>query len=299
MNKEEALKYLEEKGDSNFVLRTEEDDTTYLGNLKKQTEEAYDKTVVPEKIKAVHDYYDKDYEDVTGRKKEPTEKTYAFGKKILKEYFDKAQKSDVLAGEIETLKKKISDGSNDEQLKLDYEKAKSDYNNLKESTDTRINTLNTDHDKYKVEFGLRTDLSGLTFDAKTPAEALSALQDKAIKEIIAMAKIIDGKVVYLNEDGTTRTNVNNRLEPYTGKELLAERLKSVLGEVAGKKPDVSGEALKEYDDDGKIKKVSLIVPDSVNTKIKLGEHLVSKGILRNTPEYKLAYKEYSVNMPLQ
>lgn len=295
MNKEEVNKYLEEKGDSNFVIRTDEEETTFLANHSKEVEE----TIIPARISELHGQYDKDILDVTGLKKEPTEKTYDFNKRVLNQYKDKASRADTLEGEIATLREQIKNGITDEQVKKDLERVTDEYNALKETSEKRITDMNTKHDQFKIIAEIRNALAQLSFNDKIPVEAVKALQDAKIAEIAATAKYVDGKLLFLNEDGTPKRNSHNKLDPYTAHELLAEGLKEVIGEGAKPKPNVSDEILKETDDKGQITKLSLIVPDSVTTRSQLGEYLVSKGLLRNTDEYMFAYKEYGSNLPMQ
>ena len=67
MKKDEVLKFIEEKGDADFIIRTGDEDKTFLENYGKKIEEE----VIPSKISELHNRYDEDVFTVTGMKKNP------------------------------------------------------------------------------------------------------------------------------------------------------------------------------------------------------------------------------------
>jgi hypothetical protein len=91
-----VLPILTQKG---FIVRSKDDDQSFLNSYKTQVIE----TEIPLKVKEVHDAYDRDFEQLFGEKKQPTEKTYnAFKRKI--EEIKSAQISDpVLKEQFKTL----------------------------------------------------------------------------------------------------------------------------------------------------------------------------------------------------
>lgn len=295
MKKADAIKYLEDKGDDvEIIVRTPDEEKTLLENYAKKVEEE----IIPGKISELHKQYDEDFFEVTGERKEHDEKTYNFGKRLLKKYKEKAESLSEKEQRIADLEKQIKDGTGDKQLRADLENVQKEYNALKEEAETKIKNLTSQHDQYRIESDIRSSLGELSFSDKIPAEALKSLQNEKIAKIAKMAKYEDGKLIFLAEDGTPKRNPHNALNPYTAKELLTEELKSVIGETK-KPPSVRGEILKEKDKDGKITKLAIVIPDGVNTRSKLGDFLVSKGILRGTDEYRFAYRTYGEKMPVQ
>ena len=65
MKRDEVLKTIESKGDIDYVVRTAEEEKTFLENYGKKIEEE----VIPSKISDLHNRYDEDVFSVTGLKK--------------------------------------------------------------------------------------------------------------------------------------------------------------------------------------------------------------------------------------
>lgn len=294
MDKTEALKYIETKGDSTFIVRTEAEEAEFLQNHAKKIEEE----VIPSKISDLHNRYDEDIFSVTGLRKGATEKTYDFTKRVLAEYKTKAEKADVLEKEISSLKKQIADGSTDKKLIADLEAVQKAYKELQENKDKEVTNLKSEYEKFRVKAEITSALSGMTFRKNIPEAALKAFTDQVINDLTNIAAYQDGKLVFL-KDGVPMRNAHNALNPYTAKELLEERMKDIrdTGRQASGGPDLSKEITKEYDK-GKLIKVAMIIPDSVKTKEALSRFLIGEAkLLRGSQEYNLAYKEYSENLP--
>ena len=206
MKKEEALKYIDDKGDSSFVVRTEEEETTFLANHAKKIEE----DIIPSKIGDLHKRYDDDVFSVTGIKKEPTEKTYDFIKRILSDMKTKAEKGDAFEAEIATLKQQIKDGTGDRQTVLDLEATKKAYKELQESSTREINTLKTEHQTFKAESMIRAALPAMSIKKGVPEEAAQALINQAVTNLLVMSSFDDtGKLQFI-ENGTVKRNVHNK-----------------------------------------------------------------------------------------
>ena len=297
MKKDEVLKVLETaKGDESFVMRTEAEEKTFLENYGKKIEEE----VIPSKISELHTRYDDDIFSVTGLKKNPTEKTYDFTKRVLAEFKTKAEKSSVLDKEIADLKKQIADGTGDKKTLADLEAVQKAYKELGDTKEKELKDLRTQFEKYKDESEILSASSGLIFKKNIPETAIKSLVKQVINDLSSIASRVDGSLVFL-KDGIPMRNMNNALKPYTADELLKERLKDVLdtGRKAEGGPGVETELMKEYDKSGKLTKISILVPDSVKTKVALGEFLVSQKIMRGTPEYNMLYAEYSKDLPMK
>ena len=296
MKKDEVLKYIEDKGDESFVIRTETEDKTFLENYGKKIEEE----VIPSKISDLHTRYDDDIFAVTGLRKNPTEKTYEFTKRVLAEFKTKAEKAAVLEKEIGDLKKQISDGTGDKKTLADLEAVQKAYKELEDSKTKEITDLRTQFDKYKDESEIVSASSGLIFKKNIPESAIKSRVKEVINDLTGIASRQDGKLVFL-KDGVPMRNPHNALNPYTADELLKDRLKEILdtGRKAEGGPGVSSEIVKEYDKDGKITKIALLIPESVKTKEDLSKYLVTQKLLRGTQEYRKAYAEYSESLPYE
>jgi hypothetical protein len=297
MDKADALKYIETKGDSKFVVRTEEEDATFLTNHAKEVEE---KTIGP-KISELHSRYDSDIFAVTGLKKETTEKTYDFVKRVMAEFKTKAEKSSVLETEIADLKKQIINGTSDKKTLEDLAAVQKAYKELEDNKTKEITTLKTEHEKFRMKADILSARTGLVFKKNIPEAAINSLVDQVVNDLINVGVYQDNKLVFL-ENGVPKRNAHNALNPYTANDLLKERLKDVLD--VGRKidggPDVNKELTKEFDTKtGKLTKIAMVIPDSVKSKEDLSRYLIEAKLLRGTEEYSLAYKEYSANLPMR
>lgn len=296
MKKDEVLKYVETKGDESFIVRTEAEEKTFLENYGKKIEEE----IIPGKISELHTRYDDDIFSVTGTKKNPTEKTYEFTKRVLAEFKTKAEKTSILEKEITDLKKQIADGTGDKKTLADLEAVQRAYKELEDTKTKEITDLRTQFEKYKDESEIVSASSGLMFKKNIPETAIKSLVKQVIGDLTSIASRQDGKLLFL-KDGVPMRNYHNGLNPYTADELLKERLKDVLDvnrKIDGG-PGIESEIIKEYDKQGKIMKIALVIPDSVKNKGDLGKFLVSQKLLRGSQEYNKAYAEYSDNLPYE
>jgi hypothetical protein len=296
MKKDEALKYIETKGDAEFVVRTAEEDNTFLQNHAKKVEEE----VIPGKISELHNRYDEDIFSVTGIRKAANEKTYDFTKRVLAEFKTKAEKADVLEREIADLKKQIKDGTGDKKTLADLEAVQTAYKELQEKSANEVNGLKKQSEQKEIRYEITSALSGYSYKKGITEPVRKAFIDQVINELTSTAEMREGKLVFLDKAGNPLRNAHNALNPYTAKELLDERLKEIIdtGRKINGGPDLENEITKEFDN-GKLKRVVLIIPDSVKTKDDLGKYLVSQKIMRGTDEYKVAYAEYSPSLPMR
>lgn len=288
MNKEEALKYLEEKGDSSFIIRTEDEEATFLQNHAKKVEDE----IIPGKISDLHKRYDDDILSVTGLKKNPTEKTYDFTKRILSDYKTRAEKVSDYEKEINTLKQQIKDGTADKTVLADLERVKQEYADLQNEKTEEVTKLKSEYEKFRIKAEITSALSGMTFKKNLPESAIKAFTDSVVNNLSDLATFQDGKLVFL-KDGVPMRNTHNKLEPYSAKELLEEQLKDIRD--MGRKetgPNLGDEITFEKKD-GKIIKVAMMIPDSIKYKDELSTYLVKQGLLRGSEEYITAYREYS------
>ncbi len=102
------------------------------------------------------------------------------------------------------LKQKIADGSTDEELKAELANYKA-----------QLSTVEAD--RTEIENNFKADIASLNMINELKASGVLAHNDDALKAISQMAlqdaKFDDGAFVYLNEDGTTR--FNDEQKPYS------------------------------------------------------------------------------------
>jgi len=291
LNKEEAVKKIEAaEENSEFEVFTGEEHKTYLDNFSKIEVEKR----IGDEISKVHTQYDNDIHAILGERKESTEKTYDFMKRKITELKEASGGTDELKSKIKKLEEDLKNKSGDEQLKKDYENLKKTYNEDKAAWEAKTQEFMTNQDLMKIEIQLDAAAGKLKFKEEIP-ESLRALAIQNAKaKLIKQGKMVEKKLVFVGEDGQTLVNKDNALNPFTAEEMMARELKDVLGERkvitgTGVKPTIT-------EKDGK-KSVSISIPDTVRTKEGLSRYLFALGLNRNSEEYKLAYAEYSENLP--
>ena len=175
------------------------------------------------------------------------------------------------------------------------------YKTLEESKTKEVDSLKKTAEQKEIRYELTSALSGFNFKKGITEPVRKAFVDQVINELSSVAELRDGKLVFIDKAGNPMRNAHNALNPYSAKELLDERLKEIVdvGRKIDNGPDIEGAIEKEYDKNGKLIKAAIVVPDSVKTKVDLGEFFIKSKILRNTPEYNMLYAEYGKNLPLK
>jgi hypothetical protein len=265
-----------------------------LNHAKKVEEEQ-----IGPKIADLHSRYDQDVLSITGLKKEPTEKTYDFVKRVLSSYKTDAEKGKTFETEISSLKKQISDGNGDQALKNELKSVQEAYKLLQTERETEVTKLKSEHETYKAKSEIMSGLPGIQIKKGLPDDATQTFINSVVEKLVSTSQWQDGELVFM-ENGVVKRNPHNALKPFTAPEMLKDMLKSITD--TSRKPDGKGPGLNdaaefEKDKNGKITKVSLLLPDSVKTKEDLSKHLVGIGLLRGTQEYQAAYSEYSPSLP--
>lgn len=286
LKKDEALKKINESKDESFEVFTEQEHTTYLDNFAKIEVEKR----IGDEISKVHTQYDNDAFEILGERKAGNEKTYNFLKRKLKELKEAAGGSQVLQDKIRKLEDDLKNKSGDEQLKKDYDQLKKTYNEDKQTWEQKTQEYQRSQELMRVEIQLDNAMNKLKFSDQIPASVRDVMIQAAKAKLLKQGKIIENKLIFLDENGATLCNRSNALNPFTAEEMLSVELKDILGEKkvvpgTGVKPEIT------KDSTGK-ETINISLPDTVKTIDDLSKHLMSLGLNRNSKEYQLAYAEY-------
>jgi hypothetical protein len=287
MKKEDIVKKLEtDKGDTDFVLRTSDEEKTFLDNYKKSVVE----TELDPQVAKIHNQYDEDLFDIFGDRKKPNEKTYSFMKTKFKGLKEKADKVEALETEIAELKK----GSPDDSARLkEIKDLQSQMRKLKEDNDVELNKLVKQNLKNSVRSEIERGLLGIKIKSGIPGSVKSVYVDSVINELSDNAEFREGKIVFLDKEGKALRDAQT-MAPYTAEALLKERMKDIIDE--GRQmpgPGIGDQIIK--DDKGT---PIISIPGNIKSREELGVYLVKDlGIKNNTPEYREAYKKYGANLP--
>jgi hypothetical protein len=292
MKKQDIITKLQsEQGDTDYVLRTQAEEQTFLENHAKSVIE----TELPKKISEVHTKYDDDLFELFGKRKKGDQKTYHF----LKEEFGalKSKADKVAAMEIELTDLRKGNPTDAKRLA-----------EIQELQNT-ISTMKTTHENELREFTGRMQKNSIAADIKAARGALkikkdipeSLIQvyiDNLVNELSANAEFRDNKTIFI--DPVKKTPLRNpvTMEPYTTAELVAERMKDLIDAgVQQRGPGINQSKQPVEKKDGKLV-INFQVPADITSRLKLGEYLVREHGLKNTsPEYREAYKTLGENLP--
>ncbi len=285
MKKEDIIKRLEsDKGDTEFVLRTSDEEKSFLDNYGKSVLE---KELDP-KVAEIHNRYDDDLFQITGERKKPGEKTYKFMKDKFTTLKEKADRVEQLEGEIESLKK----GSPEMTAKLSEIKSlQGQIDKMRQDYEQKITDMAKQNLKNGIKSEIERGLLGIKIKSEIPESMKQMFIDKTIEDLSANAEMRDGKIVFLDAEGKALRDPQT-MAPFTADAILKDRLKDVIDN--GRKvpgpglPPVPGKKPGDAD---------FIMPDTVTSREKLGEWLITQGIKRNSQEYRDAYSKYGEKLP--
>jgi hypothetical protein len=290
MKKEDIIKKLEsEQGDTDYVLRSTKEEQSFLENYKTSVIEAEFDPQTSKIYKGIDD----DIYSVLGERKKPTEKTYDFLKSKLSDLKTRAEKVTELESEITVLKQSKPDDAKLQEIR--------DLQN-------QIKKIKAQHDEELTQFSQRTQKSLIKSDIERglmdlkikdgiPEKVKQVYVNQIIDELAGSAEMRDGALVFLDADKKALRNPST-MAPYTAKELLAEKMKDLI-DVGHRQdgiklpPDTPAISKSK---DGKLT-MNFVLPGDITSRQKLGEHLITLGVKRGTPEYVEAYKTFGKDLP--
>lgn len=286
MNKEEAIAKINAGEADDFVVFEKPEHETYL--------EKYAKTKVEEAqtdiTRSIHTQYDDDLNDIFGERKQPNEKTYNFLKRKFSELKESAGQSEPLKAKIKEMEEKLKSGAGDEQLKSELEQVREEYKKEK----AQWGEKEKEWEQRTVNFQLSTEIdkgmAGLKFDSNIPEAARMALIDRTKADIMKMAVIADGKLVFKDADG--KTMLDSNLDPVTAEGMLSKQLEAILDTTVKKETPKAKETEGE---DGKTK-ITLENPNA-QSREEVTKYLKESGLANGSKEYIEAYKEFTKDLP--
>lgn len=287
MTKEEITAFIKEKGGNpdEFIIRTSEEEKTYLDNFKTAEIE---KAIAP-KISEVHSRYDEDILSVTGLKKKPDEKTYDFNKRVLAELKAKADKLPDYETEIASLKEKVGKNA-DAKILADLENVRAEFASFKTAKESEIEKLRNETELSRKRAMIEAEMNGFEYDTSIKEGVLKVFKDTAVNALLQSSEFRDGELVFLDDKGNPLRNQATNLKPYTANEIIAERLKDIIKQKR---------VLPGPPNPGDPKLPPKTVPDSVKTKVQLSQYLMGEGMKRGSKEYDDAFSELGKDMPLE
>ena len=263
---------------ANYVVRTADEETSFIGT----------------KTKEIYDGLDKDLFDASGIAKEPTEKTYDFGKRVVKTLKEATTPLQTKITELETA---IANGNGDATMRAQLEQLQQ-----KEQTwQQEQQKLQQQLQEKDVRLAIREGLRDLKYDASVKDSIRKTMVDAATSRLMSLARIQknadDSETVVFVRDGKTLLNKDG--QPADAAYLLGEELKDVLdngqqgqGGGAGPQGGTGGQG------GSKGGTLPAARPATVNTQRKVIDWLKEHALVPNTKEYDEAFDKFSEGLPI-
>lgn len=274
LSREEVLQYLEANPEAKFAVRTDDEEKSFLDNFKQSEVEK----ALGDHVREIHSKYDADIYEITGQKKDPTEKTYDFNKRILKGYIQK----------VGDLEKKVSQQPVPDERVRELEGV---ISTIKKEKDEAIAAARQETISYKTRAVMDTAIAKLPINPTVPEKAREALMAVTLNKWLSRSNWEDDRLVFKDEKGETIRN-SQTYNPVTAEELFAEELADILK----KDRTLPG---KDIPPPGKPGNVPEVLPAHITSKVQLTEYLnTTLRLKRGSEEYKKLYAA-GKDLPLQ
>lgn len=207
--------------------------------------------VIGERIGRVYGDLDNDIKESFGIEKKQGEKTYDFLKRAGKTLTDKvkdlkgkAEQTETLMNEKKELETKLKDDKGNEILSQKLRDAEQRFEDLKKVYETEkseltenLQNLTKAQTDFKVQAEFDKGITGLQFRPEVD-EGLQEILVKSAKDKILSVynpdfiETSDNKqvMVFRDKDGKIQHNAENKLNPFTAKDLIVRELGKVLAE---------------------------------------------------------------------
>ena len=205
-----------------------------IETLSKNDEDA----VIGGRFSEVYRQMDSTIEKATGIKRNGDEKTYNYLERAAKEFAGKYADYDSLKTKVGELEQKIATGGDAalkaqlDSVKGELEAAKGEYATLKatyekEKGDNARALLN-----FKIDSEIARAKDGLKFKSGLNEAVMTTLVSQAIANIKAKSPSFEDRggvqtLVFRDAEGKPLLNAENKLNPYTAKELLTKEFEKM------------------------------------------------------------------------
>ena len=268
-----------------------EEQITAITTLSENDENA----VIGQKFGEVYRQMDSTIEKATGIKRDGDEKTYLYLERATKAFADKYSDYDATKAKVSQLEEQIAKGG-DEGLKAQLAQAQAEL----ASTKDQFNTLKTDYDRakadhakalnnFKVDAEITRAREGLTFKKGLSEPVMNTLIAQAVANVKAKNPSFEDKngvstLVFHDSNGAPLNNPENKLNPFTARELLVKEFESM--DILEKMP-AKGAGGKPRTDSAPASLSG--VTTQVEAEDAITKMLAEKGIPKTSLNYKTEY----------
>lgn len=296
LKKEDAIKFVTESTDAEFVVRTASEEQTFLANFKEQEVEKDIKPIIGK----LHSQYEHDFETVTGLKKPEGEKGYNWIKTEAARMKAAADKLSQAEAKLLTLEEQIKNGKTDEAAKAKIEELTSEVKRLenlhkkaKSEWDESIQKERSEFRSTRIKSELNHAMLGFKFldPAIVAKDVQETYIDKTISELGRIADFDDtGRLIFRDAEKNVMRNKDAAV--MTPSELLEAKLTAILDKGKHQPGLGTGKDGKGKDNEPQ---TDIVVPITVDTLQKLTAYLRKNypDLSPSSKEYIAAYQKYS------
>lgn len=270
-----------------------------IETLSKNDEDA----VIGSRFSDVYRQMDATIEKATGIKRNGDEKTYNYLERAAKEYAGRYADYDSLKTKVTELEEKIANGG-DAALKSQLESVKGELAAAKQE----YTTLKTTYDKerasnakalldFKIDSEIARAKDGLKFKQGLNDAVMNTLVAQAIANIKAKNPSFEDRggvqtLVFRDAEGKPMLNAENKLNPFTAKELLTKEFEEM--DILEKTPAKGAGGLPPKPS-ASISGATTQLEALVAIEKILSERGIAKTSLNYQQEFDKLYKEYEVS----
>jgi hypothetical protein len=274
-----------------FVIHDKTEHQSYLDRYKTDVIEKE----IPNRVKAIHDQYDKDVKELTGIDRDLTnEKSYDYVKRAFK---TKLADADTYTKKIADLEEKIKSGDPSGIYKKQLEEAENKYKTQLELKEKELNGLKQQSSVLARRSAAESELSKLRASFKKDLPAMfSRIEKSVLDEAINKISIKeDGRAVILKDDGTVLKD--SAFNEVTLESYLKNEFKDVIdtgagGSGAGSKNPAGGGG----PDPSTITVDTFVMDPKITRQGELMDYMLSLGLKRGDKTFNAIYKKFSVNL---
>lgn len=272
-------------------IRTEEAENSFLDRFKNDVIEKN----IPERIKEVHNQYDKDVFALTGIERKQDEKSYDYTRRAFKE------KEASFVSKITALEEKAKKGGDPEGI------YKSQIEELTKQNETLQNNLQSKSDEIAQMQGkfvagqkrnkLMSEYTEIkkSFKKDLP-DYFKVFENETIEAVLKNTKEEDGKLIPLNDDGTVMKDAD--LNVIDIKDVLKMKFKDAIdkdratggtgGIGSGKNIDPDTITIEDF-----------ARPAEVDTQEKLMTYMLKLGLQRGSEKFNKIWSKHSEKLPFR
>lgn len=247
---------------------------------------------------------DASIEEHSGIARDGAEKTYDYLPRAIdamKAKFEADIQS--LRTENDDLKKKAAEGGDaatkaqlaSVQKELDATKAQ--FNTLKESADAEKANYQKAINDYKIESEISRAMEGIKLKTGLNEAALKTLTAQAVNNVKAKNPSFEERggeqrLVFHNADGSPLNNAENKLNPFTAKELLIKEFENL--DILDKKPTQGGGG-----QGNQPTQTQFVASTQIEATDLINKSLAEKGLVKGTSkfqeEFNKMWKDYNIS----